>query len=320
MSGLWDWFGRAAPAPVGPALLVIFAALIAASVIVWAQNRRRPGPSSTELVLRVRSWWFMITVFSLAILLSPLVSTVFLGLISFLAFKEYISLIPTRRVDRVVLLFAYLTIPVQFTFAHIDWYGMFVVFIPVWGVLFLAMLMVLRGQTEGFLRAIGTYSWGLLITVFALSHTAMLLAGGQSWNPGGGGAGLLLFLVGLTQFNDVAQFTWGKLTGRHKIVPSVSPGKTVEGFLGGVVTTALVAALVGPYLTTMDWAWSLLAGGMIAIAGFVGDVTISALKRDLGVKDSGGLIPGHGGILDRVDSLTYTAPVFLHFFRYFFVA
>ncbi|WP_112322301.1 phosphatidate cytidylyltransferase [Oceanibium sediminis] len=314
-----SWLERIAPAPVGPALAVIFAVLIAASVLVAIIARRRPCASSDELALRVRSWWFMISIFALAIVLSPVVSTVFLGFVSFLAFKEFISLIPTRRVDRVVLFFAYLSIPAQFTFAHLDWYGMFVVFIPVWGVLFLAMLMVLRGQTDGFLRAIGTYSWGLLITVFALSHTAMLLAGGQAWNPGGGGAGLLLFLVGLTQFNDVAQFTWGKLLGRRKIIPAVSPGKTVEGFLGGVATTALVAALVGPYLTGMDWPWSLVAGAMIAVAGFVGDVTISALKRDLGVKDSGGLIPGHGGILDRVDSLTYTAPVFLHFYRFFFV-
>jgi len=306
------------PAPTGPAILVIYGVLIAATVIVWVISRGKPGDSSSELKLRVKSWWFMITVFTLAMILSPVVSTIFLALVSFLAFKEYISLIPTRRVDRKVLLFAYLAIPVQFAFAHMQQYGLFIVFIPVWCVLFLGMLMVLDGKTEGFLTAIGTYSWGMLLTIFALSHTAMLLAGGEDWNPVGGGAGLLLFLIGLTQFNDVAQFTWGKMLGKTKIAPTVSPGKTVEGFLGGVVTTAVIAAFAGPYLTQMPWEWSLLAGAMIAIAGFVGDVTISALKRDLGVKDSGGLIPGHGGILDRVDSLTYAAPVFLHFFRWFF--
>ena len=306
------------PPPAGHAILAIFAVLILATLIVWTISRGKAGASVTELKLRVKSWWFMITVFTLAMILSPAVSTIFLGLVSFLAFKEYISLIPTRRVDRRVLFFAYLSIPVQFYFAHTGQYGLFIVFIPVWCVLFLGMLMVLGGRTEGFLTAIGTYSWGMLLTIFALSHTAMLLAGGQDWNPVGGGAGLLLFLVGLTQFNDVAQFTWGKMLGRTKIAPTVSPGKTVEGFLGGVVTTALVAAFAGPYLTQMPWEWSLMAGAMIAVAGFVGDVTISALKRDLGVKDSGGLIPGHGGILDRVDSLTYAAPVFLHFFRWFF--
>jgi phosphatidate cytidylyltransferase len=154
-----------------------------------------------------------------------------------------------------------------------------------------------------------------MMTVFALSHTAMLLAFGTAR---GYGAGPLLFLVALTQFNDVAQFTWGKLFGRHKILPSVSPKKTWEGFLGGFVTSVAVAGLVGPYLTPMNMHWSLLAGAIIAIAGFLGDVTLSATKRDLGVKDASNLIPGHGGILDRVDSLIYAAPVFFHFINYFY--
>jgi len=122
----------------------------------------------------------------------------------------------------------------------------------------------------------------------------------------------------LAQFNDVAQYFWGKLLGRHKVTPNVSPKKTWEGLIGGVLTTVLLATLVGPYLTPMDPLWSALAGGVIGISGFLGDINISAMKRDLGVKDAGGLIPGHGGILDRVDSLTYAAPAFFHFFRYFF--
>jgi phosphatidate cytidylyltransferase len=137
-------------------------------------------------------------------------------------------------------------------------------------------------------------------------------------NAVAGGAGLLFFLVFITQFNDVAQFTWGKLFGKHKISPSVSPKKTWEGFLGGVATSIVLAALIGPQLTPMDAAWSAFAGGLISVSGFLGDITESAVKRDLGVKDAGALIPGHGGILDRIDSLTYAAPIFTHFFRYYF--
>lgn len=298
------------------ALGVIYGLLIAASVIVGVLKWRSPGNATTELSRRVTSWWFMITIFTIAIVTNRIVSTVFLGLMTYLAFKEYISLIPTRPVDRIILFFAYLAIPVQFTFAHLNSYGLFLVFIPVWMFLFFPMVMTLVGKTEGFLRAVGTLSWGMMITVFALSHTAMLLAAGPSAGPAGG-AGLLLFLVALTQFNDVAQFTWGKLFGRHKIVPKVSPNKTWEGFLGGFGSTMVVAALAGPFLTPMPFYYAALAGGMIAIAGFLGDVTISAFKRDLGVKDSGGLIPGHGGILDRVDSLTYAAPVFYHAMHFF---
>ena len=243
---------------------------------------------------------------------------VFLAFIAYLALKEYLSLIPTRRIDRDVLLFAYLAIPIQFYWAAIDWYGMFIVFVPVWMFLFFPALMAFKGETQGFLRAVGTLSWGLMMTVFTLSHTAWLLVSGDRVNPIAGGVGLLFFLVVLTQFNDVAQYCWGKLTGRHQVTPTVSPKKTWEGLIGGVATTVVVAALIGPYLTPMDWRWSALAGLILGVAGFLGDITLSAVKRDLGVKDTGGLIPGHGGLLDRVDSLTYAAPAFVHFIRYFF--
>ncbi len=299
------------------AIGVIFALLVVASIIALVLKRLAPGEASTELWKRTTSWWFMIVIFTIAILTTRVVSTVFLALTSFLALKEYFSLVPTRRADRAVLLWAYLAIPVQFYFAHREDFGFFMVWIPVWMFLFIPARITLGGVTEGFLNAVGTISWGLMMTVFALSHTAMLLAFGVAR---GYGAGPLLFLVALTQFNDVAQFTWGKLTGRHKITPHVSPKKTWEGFLGGLFTTTVVAGLAGPYLTPMDWRWSAAAGAIIAIAGFLGDITLSATKRDLGVKDASQLIPGHGGILDRVDSLIYAAPVFFHFINYFFGA
>jgi phosphatidate cytidylyltransferase len=301
--------------PVHIAIAAIYAILVFASAITWILRRVSPGDTTKELSQRVVSWWWMITVFTIAVLTTRVVSTIFLGFVSFLALKEYLSLVPTRRVDRGILLLAYVAIPVQFYLAHIGSFGLFMAFIPVWMFLILAASITLAGHTEGFLRAVGTLSWGLMITVFSLSHTAMLLSFGTKL---GHAAGPLLFLVALTQFNDVAQFTWGKLFGRHKIIPKVSPKKTWEGFLGGLVTTTCAAALVGPYLTPMTMAISAAAGAMIAGAGFLGDVTISACKRDLGVKDSSNLIPGHGGILDRVDSLIYSAPVFYHFLHYFY--
>lgn len=299
------------------AIGAIFALLIAASIATAILKRRAPGEATAELSRRVTSWWFMITVFTIAIVTNRVVSTVFLGFVAFLALKEYLSLIQTRRVDRLILLFAYWAIPVQFVFAHWNSYGLFLTFIPVWMFLFLPMAMTLTGRTEGFLHAVGTLSWGLMITVFSLSHTAMLLAADPETAGPAGGAGLLLYLVALTQFNDVAQFTAGKLFGRRKIIPAVSPKKTWEGFLGGLGATILLAAAAGPFLTPMPFYIAAIAGAIIAVVGFLGDITISAFKRDLGVKDSGGLIPGHGGILDRVDSLTYSAPVFYHAMHFF---
>jgi phosphatidate cytidylyltransferase len=296
----------------------IYALLALATIVVLFMRWRNPGERYAELMARTDSWWWMIGAFTFAILLNRTVAVVFLGVIAYLALKEYLSLVPTRRIDREVLLFAYLAIPFQFYWAAIDWYNMFIVFIPVWMFLFFPALMALRGQTQGFLRAVGTLSWGLMMTVYTLSHMAWLLVSGDRVNPVAGGVGLLFFLVVLTQFNDVAQYCWGKPLGRHKVTPNVSPKKTWEGLIGGIATTTLMAGLVGPYLTPMDWRWSAIAGAILGISGFLGDITMSAMKRDLGVKDTGGLIPGHGGILDRVDSLTYAAPVFVHFVRYFY--
>ena len=307
------------PPEVATTLAALYGVLIGATVLV---RLIAPDPED-ELRLRVWSWWVMVTVFTIALVIHPVGATVLLALISYLALKEYFSLIPTRRVDRFVLLWAYLAIPPQFYWAHTGYYGMFIVWIPVWLFLFLPVVMALMGQTKGYLTAVGTLSWGLMMTVFGLSHMAMLLGLAPALSFSAGAMGLLLFLVVMAQFNDVAQFTCGKLMGRkllgqRGIVPSVSPKKTWEGFLGGLVASASLAAILGPYLTDMVPLWSAAAGAMIAVAGFCGDITISAVKRDLGVKDASHLIPGHGGILDRVDSLTYAAPVFFHFYFFFF--
>ena len=295
----------------------IFTILVVASVVVRLMARGRPEVRTSELALRVRSWWAMAAVFSVAVVVGRGVSIGFLGFVSFLAFKEYLSLIPTRRADRRVLLLAYLAIPLQFWWVADAWYGMFLIFIPVYVFLLLPLRMVTIGETTGFLKAVGTLHWGLMTTVFSLSHAAYLLALPAETNPAGGGAGLLLYLVFLTQAGDVSQYLWGKAVGRRRVVPKVSPNKTWGGLVGGALTTTALAALLAPLLTPLDLPLAVGAGALIGVAGFFGDVTISAVKRDLGVKDSGALLPGHGGILDRVDSLTYTAPLFFHYVYYF---
>lgn len=295
----------------------IWALLVAASVIVFLLRRLKPEKDHTELVQRTRSWWVMIGIFTAALVSGNNLSVWLFGFISFLALKEYFSLIPTRRADRRVLFWAYASIPVQYYFVADHWYGMFIIFIPVYLFLFLPARMMLTGQTSGFIKAASTLHWGLMVTVFAISHAAFLYT--LPPHPdGGGGAGLLLFLIFLTQFNDVAQYTWGKLFGKRKVIPAVSPNKTWEGLVGGIVSVAVLACIIAPYLTPFGTLHGLCAGLIIAVAGFFGDITVSALKRDIGVKDTGSTIPGHGGILDRVDSLTFSAPLFFHFTWYFY--
>ncbi|MFQ5971288.1 MAG: phosphatidate cytidylyltransferase [Alphaproteobacteria bacterium] len=297
----------------------IFAVLAVASLVVTALRRTREGSDFTELAARVRSWWLMAGTFGVAMMLSNAASIAFLAFVSFLALKEYLSLIPTRRADRKVLLWVYLAIPLQYYWVGIAWYGVFIIFIPVYMFLALPARMVVQGATVGFLRAVGTLQWGLMVTVFSLSHAAYLLVLPREVNPTAGGAGLLLFLLILTEGNDVLQYLWGRLFGRDPVLPTVSPGKTWQGLMGGVASTMVVAGALAPVLTPFPIEHAVFVGFIVGVAGFLGDVTISALKRDLGVKDSGNLLPGHGGVLDRIDSLTFTAPLFFHFTYYLYV-
>jgi phosphatidate cytidylyltransferase len=130
----------------------------------------------------------------------------------------------------------------------------------------------------------------------------------------------MLFVLVVVQFNDVAQFIWGHMLGRTPIVPAVSPSKTWEGFLGGIVTSMLLAIILAPRLTPFNTLAAALLGMTLSICGFFGDVTLSAVKRDLGLKDTGTILRGHGGILDRVDSLTLAAPIAFHIIRYVYGA
>ncbi len=295
-------------------LLSIFGLLVVASLVSWSMHRRHGGEKYVELRQRVRAWWVMVVIFVVAIALDRRLSIAFFALVSFLALKEYFSLIPTRRADRRVLFWAYLSIPLQYYWVARGWYGMFIVFIPVWVMLLVSARMVMIGETKDFLRAVGTIQWGVMLMVFAISHIAYLL----SLAPIGDGAALVLYLILLTQLNDVAQYIWGKTFGRHKILPTVSPNKTVEGLIGGILTTTALAVLLAPVLTPLSRSDSLAVGLMIGAGGFLGDTTVGALKRDIGVKDAGTMIAGHGGVLDRINSLTYTAPLFFHFLRFYY--
>lgn len=311
------------PLQIVAVLALVVLGLCAATLLVWL----RPAPPATdekavekrrELKARIGSWWAMVALLIVALALGRTVMIVLLAFVSYLALKEYLTIIPTRKADRVVLLVAYLAVPVQYYWVGIAWYGMFVIFIPVYMFLILPAAMVLRGETQGFLKAAGTLHWGLMTSVFAVSHAAYLLAMPPANAPLGMGAGLLVFLLIATEFNDVAQFVSGKLIGRRKITPRVSPNKTVGGFLGGLVATTLLSAALAPILTPIGAWQAAVIGALLATAGFFGDIVMSAVKRDLGIKDTGTMLPGHGGILDRIDSLVFTAPIFFHAVRYFY--
>ena len=172
--------------------------------------------------------------------------------------------------------------------------------------------MVLVGHTTGFLGAVSSLHLGLVAIVFGLGHLSALLMLPAAGNPKGGSVGLLVCLVFLVQFNDVMQYVVGKLWGRRRLMPRVSPGKTVVGLIGGLVVTGALAAPLAKWLTPLSSVEGAVLGASIALAGVAGDLMVSAIKRDLGIKNTGGLLPGHGGVLDRIDSLIFSAPLFFH--------
>lgn len=297
------------------AMAAVLGVLIVATLIQYLLGVKNSDKDYTELSQRITSWWWIIGLLFVFLAIGNIAAIVFFAFISFLALKEFLSIIPTRQADRNVVFWAYLSIPFQYYWVTTGWYGMFIIFIPVYMFLFIPMRMVLKGETDGFIKAAGILHWAVMLTVFSVSHIAYLLVLPDK-NILAGGVGLVLFLLFMTQFNDVSQYIWGKLLGKHKIIPKVSPNKTWEGFLGGLVTITLVAGFVAPYLTPLTQLQGYIAGMIISMSGFIGDVVISSVKRDLRIKDSGNLIPGHGGILDRMDSLIYTAPLFFHYLYY----
>ena len=309
-------------------ILIAFAVLF--GILVGCSALLRVRGVSGELAARVRTWWLIIGALAVVIGISKWATILFLAAVCFLALREFFQLVPIRDSDRPVLIWIWLSIPIQFLWVWTGWVGMFIVFIPVYMFVLVPTQVVLAGKTEGFLKAVGTIQWGLMMTLFSLSHAAMLLTlplGEQphvapAWPTDSSeqcaGIGLLVLLLLLTQLNDVAQYCWGKSLGKQKVLPTVSPGKTTVGLIGGVATTTVVAAVVGPWLSLLDFPCAILIGLVVGLAGFAGDVCVSAIKRDLGVKDTGAALPGHGGFLDRLDSLTFTAPLFFHIVYFFY--
>ncbi len=285
-------------------LATLFALLILATLINRFRVWRLPERKEDEVTLRIRTWWGIVICFSLVISGPRWMTLTFFALISFLALKEYCTLISVHFPR-----WLYWVIPLNYLLIGFNCFELFLLFIPLAGVLILTTWRVLVGDTSGFLHTVSAIFWGWIMTVFALSHAAWLLMLPTTNTQGG--ALLVLFLLALTESNDIAQYLWGKSCGRRKVVPKVSPGKTLEGLVGGVITTMIASLIIGPLLTPLNTLQALLAGLLIGISGFCGDVVMSAVKRDVGVKDSGKLLPGHGGLLDKMTGLRFPTAIIL---------
>lgn len=296
-------------------LAVLLVASTVGGLLKWRVAQGRPHAVIDNLNSRVNAWWVMVALLGVAFTFGKPGALVLFAFTSWAALREYITLTHTRRADHLALaLLFYLVLPLQYFLIWIEWYGLYSIFIPVHAFLVLPILACLRGDTRRFLERTAKVQWGLMICVYCVSHVPALLT---LEIPGYESRQLLLvaYLIIVVQGSDVLQYVWGKLLGRHKIAPELSPSKTVEGFVGGVASATLLGAAlhgVTPFTPLQSAAVALT----LCLMGFLGGLVMSAIKRDRGVKDWGTLIEGHGGMLDRLDSVVFAAPMFFHVVRF----
>ena len=295
--------------------------LVAATAVGQALKRRAGGAQSStveNLNARVFAWWVMVALIGVAFLVGKAGVILLFAFASFAALREFITLTYTRRGDHWALMLAFFVgIPAQYYLVWIEWYGLYSIFIPVYGFLILPIVAVVRGDTTHFLSRIASLQWGLMICVFCVSHIPALLTLDI---PGFEGKKLLLvaFLVTVVQGSDVLQYVFGKLFGRRKVAPALSPSKTWEGLVGGVASATVLGAGLW-WLTPFSPAQAAAMALVACLMGFFGGLVLSAIKRDRGVKDWGRMIEGHGGMLDRLDSVIFAAPIFFHLTRFWYV-
>jgi phosphatidate cytidylyltransferase len=307
----------AIPADLYALLGGVGAILIVASVAGYVLQQRH---GNTDVIVnlnaRIVAWWIMVGCLAAAFAAGRAGVIGLFALLSLGAMREFVAVSGRDKADRWALIVSFvIALPVQYWLIWVDWYGLYAVFIPVYAFLALAIAAVLRGETDGFLDRIAGAHWALMICVYAVSHVPALL---YLQIPGFEGRSVLLiaYLIFVVQFSDVMQYVWGKLLGRHKIAPRLSPSKTWEGFMGGIVTATLAGACLW-WMTPFTFVQSGLMALVITIMGFFGGLVMSAIKRDRGAKDWGDIIAGHGGVMDRLDSVVFSAPVFFHLTRFF---
>jgi len=295
--------------------------LVVATLAGWILARRARSDAARATVAnlnaRVRAWWVMTALVAVACLLGDVITCVMFAVASFLALREFVTLTPTRAGDYLPLVLCfYVLVPLQYALIATGQYGTFAIAIPVYAFLLLPALASLAGDTENFLERSAKIQWGLMITVYCISYApALLLLHIRGYEHAD--VLLLLYLLLVVQLSDVLQYVFGKLFGRTKLAPRVSPSKTVEGLVGGGLSATLIGCALW-WITPFTWWQSALMSLVIVVMGVLGGLTLSAVKRSLAAKDWGVMIEGHGGVLDRLDSVSFAAPVFFHLTRFFF--
>ncbi len=315
-------------------LAVILAALGIATVVGVLLSRREKTGIESALLRRfnhkLRVWWIMVVIFTFGLLLGRIGVVMLFGLVSFWALREFITMTPTRRGDHRTLFWVFFIFtPLQYILIGmgsrkgVDYYDFYSIMIPVYASLFIPARAAIAGDYKRFLERSAKIQWGLLICVYSLSYAPALLdlrlthTDNTVWQ--GSSVSVLIFFVLIAQLASVFERAWGKLAGRHVIAEKINASRTWEGFVGSMVTTGLVAASL--YWATPFYPWEAgILGAVATVMASAGTMTMSAIKRDRGVTDTGTLVQGHAGVLDQIDNVCFAAPVFYHLTRFFWSA
>jgi phosphatidate cytidylyltransferase len=302
-----------------PALFeIILAALILATLTGQILRRRARSDNARRTVanmnLRIAAWWVLCAAMALALALGSGAVIALFALFSALALREFLAIAPRHHSGWIFLAFTLL----QYGLVWGRQYGPLTVVLPVLAFLSIPVCSAVGGNTEGYLERTAKSCWALMICTYFLSYApALLMLDIRGY--AGRNATLLFYFLLVVQSSDVLQYVWGKLVGRTPVAPRISPNKTWEGLIGGVLSSTAIGTVL--YRATPFQPWQAAAiCAAITLMGFAGGLTMSAIKRERGVKDYGTLIAGHGGVLDRIDSLCFSAPIFFHLTRYFYAA
>jgi phosphatidate cytidylyltransferase len=295
--------------------LVVILLLVAGAILAWLKYQRKQSVGS--LWATYFGWLVMIPLvfFMIAWGRTPFILFIIaLGIIGFIEFARATRLIEDRILTGLVIL-AILAMGVVIwmedpRLRKPGWYGMFAI-MPVWFTALLMIVPVVRNQPSGQLKSIALALVGFTYFGWMFGHLAYFANSENAY-------GYLLFIFFAVSAADIAAFTFGKLYGHRQLVSNISPNKTWAGALGALAFSMVLPWALWFSFPDFNPLVLVLTGIIVGIGGQLGDLAISFIKRDLEIKDMGHVIPGHGGILDRIDSLIYASPLFFHMVRWFY--
>lgn len=303
-------------------LVLLFLALTYVILVVLRrQSDATVNPAVVDMLShRIRAWWMMCAILVAGFQLGKPTSMVLFGLVSFWALREFVTMTPTRRGDHRALFWVFFFFtPLQYVLVGLNRQPHFELAIPVFASLFIPARIAFSGDPRRFLERSAKIQVGLLICVYSLSYAPALLHLQLQTMVGGAWVdwsqqrnfGLLFYFVLMVQLSDVAQYATGALFGRNVIAPAINASRTWESFVGGIAAAALMGILFRWATPFGLWQSSCIAM-IVSVMGFSGRMVMSAIKRDRGVTDTGTLVHGHPGVLDRIDSICFAAPVFYY--------